>query len=133
MASPYEQYENLTNKEKEYVLKHPAHIMTIKESKEAAFAETKKQFGRNGRNDKSDAFRHCYWSALLSKELGYTNALEFTTAHESSPANIQSEKTMDLYNNKLGLQIGQNKKSTLSVSMQCLAALRGGKLKVIKP
>jgi len=133
MTTPYEQYENLTKKEKEYVLKHPDHILTIKESKEIAFAETKKQFGKNGRNDKSDAFRHCYWSALLSKELGYSNALEFTTAHESSPLNIKAEKTMDLHNNKIGLKIGQNKKSTLSISLQCLAALRGGKLKVIKP
>ena len=40
---------------------------------------------------------------------------------------------MDLHNNKVGIKIGQNKNSNLSISMQCLAALRGGKLKVIKP
>jgi len=133
MASAYDQFKNLTDKEKNYVLKHPHHINTIKESKEEAFSETKKHFGKNGRNDKSDAFRHCYWSAILSKELGYVNALEFTTAHESSPLNPKNEKKMDLHNNKIGLKIGQNKKSKLSLSMQCLAALRGGKLKVIKP
>lgn len=133
MPTVYEQYENLTEKEKTYVLKHPHHISIIKESKEKAYSETIKQFGKNGRNDKSDAFRHCYWSALLSKELGYTNALEFTTAHESSSLNPKNEKAMDLYNNKIGLKIGQNKKSTLSVAMQCLAVLRGGQLKVIKP
>ena len=115
------------------MLKNPGHILFIKESKEIAFTETKKQFGVNGRNDKSDAFRHCYWSALLSKELGYTNALEFTTAHESSPNNIKPEKAMDLHNKKVGLKIRQNKNSNLSITMQCLAALRGGKLKIIKP
>jgi len=42
MTTPYEQYENLTKQEKEYVLKNPGHILTIKESKETAFSETKK-------------------------------------------------------------------------------------------
>ena len=42
MATPYEQFVNLTKKEKEYVFKHPGHILTIKESKEIAFSETKK-------------------------------------------------------------------------------------------
>jgi len=54
-------------------------------------------------------------SVLLSKEIGCTNALEFTAVHESSPNNIQSEKAMDLHNNKVGLKTGQNKKSTLSI------------------
>lgn len=131
MASLYDQFQNLTENEKVYFLKHPHHTVTIKDSKERAFSETKKVFGRNGRNDRSDAFRHCYWSALLSKELGYLNALEFTTAHESSPLNDKSEKKMDLFNNSVGLKIGQNKESSLTISEQCLAALKGNKLKVI--
>ena len=132
MPNLYDQFQNLTEDEKIYLLKHPFHASSIKESKEKAFAETKKIFGVNGRNDSSDAFRHCYWSALLSKELGYLNALEFTTAHESSPVNPKNEKEMDLYNNAIGLKIGQNKDVTDSLSAQCMSALKGGKLKVIK-
>jgi len=133
MTSTYDQYNNLTEKEKSYIKANPHHITTIKESKGAAYSETKKIFGVNGRNDKSDAFRHCFWSALLSKDLGYTNALKFTTAHESSPHNPTNEKAMDLHNNKVGLSIGQNKKSLNILSLQCQAALKNNKLKVIKP
>ena len=56
-----------------------------------AFAETQRRVGIDGHNDKSDAFRHCFWSAILSRELGFMNALEFTTAHESSPTNPPNE------------------------------------------
>jgi hypothetical protein len=69
----------------------------------------------------------------LSREIGYANVLEFAAAHESSPNNIQFEKVVDLHNNKVCLKTGQNKKSTLSIFIRCLAALRGGKLKVVKP
>lgn len=133
MASAYEQYQNLTEKEKAYIKTHPHHVSAIKDSKGIAVKETKRIFGRNGRNDKSDAFRHCFWSALLSKELGYANALKFTTAHESSPLNPTNEKTMDLHNNKVGLKIGQGKKSIKTLSLQCHVALKSNKLKVITP
>ncbi|WP_433963224.1 DUF6973 domain-containing protein [Vibrio parahaemolyticus] len=36
-----------------------------KKAKDVAFFETESRFGINGHNDKSDAFRHCYWSARL--------------------------------------------------------------------
>ncbi len=122
MTSTYEQYKNLTQEEKEYVKLHPTHIFFLKESRELAFSETKRMFGIDGRNDKSDAFRHCYWSALLSRELGYINALKFTNAHESSPLNDSLEKAMDLHNNSVGLKIGHNKLPSSPLSNECIAA-----------
>jgi len=133
MSEAYDQYQNLTLKEKVYIKRYPSHILIIKETKEKAFKQTKKLFGFNGHNDKSDAFRHCYWSALLSKEIGYANALVFTTAHESSPLNPKNEKSMDLHNNLFGLKIGLHKKSDSMMSMQCIMALKKGQLKVIRP
>lgn len=130
MAGAYEKYENLTRKEKEYVKIHPTHIFFLKESRELAFSETKRIFGVNGRNDKSDAFRHCYWSALLSRKLGYINALEFTNAHESSSLNDPLEKTMDLHNNSVGLKIGHSKLPSSPLSNECIAALNADLLKV---
>lgn len=55
-----------------------------------------------------DAFRHCYWSALLSREIGYIDALLFTNAHENYDENPPEEKRMDLYNNRIGLEIGRS-------------------------
>ena len=103
----YDQYKHLTLEEQRYIKSHPQHAWSIKESKEIAFEETKKRFGMNGKNDRSDAFRHCFWSAILSRDLGYDAALKFTNAHESDPRNPADEKAMDLHNNAVGLSIGR--------------------------
>jgi hypothetical protein len=131
LTTTYDQLNHLTPREKQYIQKHPLDALTIKKAKETALAETKRRFGRNGRNDKSDAFRHCFWSALLARDIGYANALEFTTAHESSPTNGPAEKQMDLYNNRVGLHIGRAKGADPILSARCLEALAKGQLKVL--
>ncbi|MBD8512091.1 hypothetical protein L6J37_04400 [Photobacterium sp. WH77] len=87
---------------------------------------------KNGRNDASDAFRHCFWSALMARDLGYMNAQRFTNAHESSPDNPFMEKKMDLHNNDVGLRIGARGGSDSSLSNACMAALQGGELMIIQ-
>lgn len=53
-----------------------------------------------------DAFRHAYWSALLTKNFGEEWARQFTTAHEGLPGvNPADREAMDLYNNEVGRQI----------------------------
>ena len=68
----YEQWNNLTPAEKAVItaltLRNPAAPLIIKNSKDVAFNETTAKFGYNGRNDKSDAFRHCFWSATLARD-----------------------------------------------------------------
>lgn len=131
LPSVVQQFLQLTSDEKIYIFMYPEHATAIKASKETAYAETRRRFGRNGHNDRSDAFRHCFWSALLSREIGYAAALRFTTAHESSPSNDPSEKVMDLHNNSVGLKIGRAKGSDQALSHRCMAALNSGQLKVL--
>lgn len=52
-----------------------------------------------------DAFRHAYWSALLTKNFGGEWAGQFTTAHEGVPGNPADREAMDLHNNEVGRQI----------------------------
>jgi hypothetical protein len=130
-SSVLEQFQQLTRDEKIFSLMYPEYAAAIKESKETAYAETRRRFGRNGHNDRSDAFRHCFWSALLSRDIGYGAALRFTTAHESSPTNDPAERAMDLHNNTVGLKIGRAKGSNQSLSQRCMAALNAGQLKVL--
>lgn len=130
-VSIYDQFNKLTPQEQSYIKRHPHHAFSIKEAKELAFKETVKRFGKNGHNDRSDAFRHCFWSALLASEIGYSGALNFTTAHESSPTNDPREKEMDLHNNHVGLNIGRTPSSSQTLSIQCMTALAAGKLKVL--
>lgn len=132
MATVYDQFNSLTPAEQEYVKGHPHHVLIIEEAKSTAFSETQRRFGINGHNDRSDAFRHCFWSALLSRELGFMNALEFTTAHESSPSNPPNEKEMDLHNNRVGLHIGRQGGSNASIALKCMEVLPSGHLKVIR-
>jgi hypothetical protein len=130
-SSVFQQFLQLTNDERVYILMYPEHAAAIKASRETAYEETRRRFGRNGQNDRSDAFRHCFWSALLSREIGYAAALRFTTAHESSPTNDPAEKAMDLHNNSVGLKIGWSKASDQMLSLRCMAALNSGQLKVL--
>lgn len=131
MATLYGQYRRLTPQEQAYLRNNPHHAMILKEARELAFAETIRRFRRNGHNDKSDAFRHCFWSALLARDIGFQDAMRFTTAHESSPKNRLEEKRMDLHNNRVGLNIGRSTGTNEILSARCMAALRAGKLKVL--
>ncbi|PXF31500.1 hypothetical protein WH50_09570 [Pokkaliibacter plantistimulans] len=124
---------HLTDAEKKYLTSHPHHAFAIRAAKDKAFAETVTRFSRNGRNDKSDAFRHCYWTALLARDIGHANAQRFTTAHESDPNNPANEKSMDLHNNAVGLSIGLSMADDAKLSQQCMNALLAGRLQVITP
>lgn len=129
--SVYDQFKQLTPQEQQYIQRHPHHAFAIRSSKEKAYEETRKRFGINGRSDKSDAFRHCFWSAVLARDIGYTGALQFTTAHESSPLNPNKEKAMDLHNNVAGLAIGRMGGSDQVLGQRCMAALLSGQLQVL--
>lgn len=128
-----DQLFRLTEAERSYLFFHPHHAFAIQSSKETALAETTRRFGRNGRNDRSDAFRHCFWSAVLARDLGYENARKFTTAHESKPGNPIKEKEMDLHNNAQGLKIGRHGGDTVVLSQKCMSELTAGRLKAISP
>ena len=138
----YEQRSNLTPAEKAVIAAMAANPATvgkiplIKLSKDTAFNETVRRFGRNGRNDRTDAFRHCFWSSVLSRDIGYFWAKAFTDAHETNPDNPPDEKEMDLHNNSVGLKIGFFyfiPDSNTNLSDKCFKALENGELKVINP
>lgn len=128
----YKQYNSLKDDEKEYLKLNPHHSFAIKKARDVAFSTTKSRFGRNGHNDKSDAFRHCFWSAMLARDIGYKNALKFTTAHEDFPENPANEKDMDLHNNKVGIRLGLSMASNDKLAHYCHTSLLVGRLKVIK-
>jgi hypothetical protein len=95
-----------------------------------------KRFGGGSlHNGAGDAFRHCYWNALLARDIGKDNALEFTTAHENRPGNPVDERDMDLWNNAVGADIGAAGAmfSDAVLAAKCHDALTNGKLKVLTP
>ena len=135
-----EQWNSLTPAEKAVIaslgLKDPMKLEIIRLSKDKAFNETRSKFGNNGHNDDSDAFRHCFWSATLARDLGYFWAKLFTDAHETKPSQPPAEKEMDLHNNAVGLKIGFyyfSRDTDQVLSSKCFKALKNGELKVISP
>lgn len=94
-----------------------------------------------------DAFRHAYWMARLSQEIGESAARSLGKAHEKEnyltfknnkledgivPDEISSE--MDLYNNEQGLKlVSANKNMSKEVLINTIVkAIKSGKMKIIK-
>lgn len=129
-------FTNLTPSEKIFLLRHPQLVSVIKNNAEKALLEARKKFpGASLHNGEGDAFRHCFWSALLARDIGASYAKQFTTAHENYSDNPPKERGMDLYNNSVGFSIGLEypKASDGLLSMRCMAALLKGKLMTSLP
>ncbi|MGW1739040.1 WXG100 family type VII secretion target [Nocardia sp. NPDC001965] len=56
-------------------------------------------------DDQTDAFRHAYWNALMTREFGEDWTKEYTFKHEGRPDNASVREAMDLYNNEIGRTI----------------------------
>ncbi|MEU1982459.1 hypothetical protein [Nocardia sp. NPDC019395] len=56
-------------------------------------------------DDHTDAFRHAYWNALMTREFGEDWTTEYTSKHEGRPDNASVREAMDLYNNEIGRTI----------------------------
>jgi len=97
-----------------------------------------------GNAQQIDAFRHTYWMALLTQEIGWRKAKKLGLAHEKGnykdykkhrnedgviPDKISSD--MDLYNNTVGIEIGK-KTNQLGFAEQIILAIKAGKCKIIK-
>jgi len=124
--------QKLTPAEKIHLILFPEQAPSIRHAVDVALFESQRRFRGGARNTASDAFRHCFWSALVSRDIGYGSALRYTKAHEDFPDNPPAEKAMDLHNNAVGLNIGRFGGEDQIVASRCMAALTSGKLKIIE-
>ena len=124
-------WHRLTHAEKKYLAQHPIHAAVIEKNALTALAEAKHRFGAGSlHNGDGDAFRHCYWSALMSRDLGYDNAKTFVSAHENFTGNPVREKEMDMHNNHEGLILGATwPRKNLELATLCYEYLLKGKLR----
>lgn len=151
-TSAFKKFSHLSRPEKCWALRHPfilkktwnitQHVLKITDS----IAEVKTLDGdKNG--GQVDAFRHAYWMAKLTQEIGWRKSLKLGRAHEK--ANYidfkkhrledgthpdKASGDMDLYNNKTGSVIGKSNKETEDKEIQILVidAIIAGKMKIIK-
>ena len=122
---PYDKIPELTLEEIILVTRFPLQALEIRKNAEIAERETEALFGKNGWNDKSDAFRYCYFNILNSISCGVVLARRFGNAHEERSDQSALEKRMDLHNNKVGYDIfkkysGLDKRSASDKAMDAL-------------
>lgn len=100
-----------------------------------AQTETKRRFGINGMDDKSDAFRHAFWNALMANGHGVSFAKTIADNHEKYNPGSALANQMDLYNNAQGRSVrnfGSVCYLEADLSNAVYSLLTSGKLKYIK-
>ena len=76
---------------------------------------TEATFGKQGKGDESDAFRHAFWQATNTQDVGESFTRKWSDAHEyGTPTNeVRTDLYMDIHNNDVGIEIGKaNPKAT---------------------
>lgn len=79
---------------------------------------------------KGDAYRHCYWSARMTIDMGAAVAKGFGDRHEAGSSG--EDKRMDLSNNATGRSVGSSYRTYSSASNRCEMLARTGKLVTLK-
>ncbi len=105
-------WNDLNYKEKDILLYDMGFykVSDIEDNAAVATAMTISVYGDNGKGDESDAFRHAYWQALNTQDVGVSFTQKWSDAHEySTPVNeLGTDIYMDIHNNNVGVEIGPN-------------------------
>lgn len=147
--SNFKKFKQLSCAEKCWVVWHP--FVAKKAIKVSELArkiteevKTAKLLNGKGNGDQIDAFRHTFWMAKLTQEIGWRRAKKLGKAHEKGnykdykkhrledgdlPDKISSE--MDLYNNNVGIEIGK-KSVNFELKNIVISTILQGKCKIIK-
>ncbi len=147
--SKFKKFRRLSGPEKCWVIFHPfvaKKALKISEKTRQITKEIQQQnvLKGNGNGGQIDAFRHTFWMASLTQEIGKRRARGLGRKHEKGnykdykkreledgviPDKISSE--MDLFNNEVGIEIGE-KSSALELQSIVVAAVKNGRCKIIK-
>ena len=147
--SNVKQFKKLSCPEKWWVIWHPFVAKKAMKISQMARETTKiiqqqKLLRGSGNGDQVDAFRHTFWMANLTRQIGWRKAKKLGKAHEKGnyrdyrkhrkedgtfPDKAGSE--MDLYNNIVGILIG-NMKSDVELEDLVISFIEKGMCKIIK-
>ncbi len=150
--SNFTKFKKLSSPKKWWVILHPfkakkALLISKDVNKVSDSIKKTKLLDGDHAGGQVDAFRHAYWMARLTEEIGKSAARSLGKAHEKEnylmykkrkleegivPDEISSE--MDLYNNEIGLTLTNkgNKTPRKGLIYRVINAILEGKMKVIK-
>lgn len=124
-----------SSEEKRLIKAHPGNAQTSIHLAYLAGSVTALLFlPRNYHNNNGDAFRHCFWSSLIAKEISTDWARLWTMAHEMNASPSNKYRQMDEFNNIQGTQILKSNPSLSTVSLirRCLDLVENGSLREVK-
>ena len=147
--SNFKKFRKLSGPEKCWVIFHPfvakkALKISEKARETAKEIQQKNMLKGNGNGGQIDAFRHTFWMASLTQEIGKRRARSLGRKHEKGnykdykkrrlengviPDEISSK--MDLFNNDVGIKIGE-KSDGLELQNIVVEAVLKGICKIIK-
>ncbi len=147
--SNIKKFKQLSCPEKWWVVLHPFVVkktlkITEESRKVSKLVMQEKLLKGTGNSGQIDAFRHTFWMASLTQKIGWRRAKKLGKAHEKGnyrdykkhrledgtlPDKISSE--MDLFNNDVGIRIGETA-HTLEIENIVIEAVKEGKCKIIK-
>ena len=147
--SNIKKFRQLSCPEKWWVVWHPFVAkktlkITQEARKETEIVMHQKLLRGTGNAEQVDAFRHTFWMASLTQEIGRRRAKKLGKAHEKGnyrdykkqklEDGVVSDKIssdMDLYNNNIGIEIGK-KTTKLALKKIVIETILQGKCKIIK-
>lgn len=139
---PYDKWNKITECERDFFRSNPQHLYTARGNKAKAEKVAWERFGNcNTPNDRpmlntiGDAYRHAYFAALNTHNMGYNSAKSLGDAHEcDTPSNKLDQKQMDIHNNAWGYHYG----STISTITESqfyttfMNAFNSGQIKILQ-
>ncbi len=145
-------FSKLSKPERTWVTFHPfksktAFMISREALKVKDSIAINKGIGTDNSGGKLDAFKHSYWMARLTQDIGKSAANRLGKAHEKGNYQTYKKKRledgllpdkqssdMDLFNNQIGIEVGTSfKKSSRTALMRKLIdALEKGNLRVLK-
>gem|GEM_PF-4051842 len=106
---------------------------TARQDSNTASSAAQRSFASSLHNGKGDAFRHCYWSALMTIHMGRATAAGFGDRHEMIDGNPNIERVMDQRNNAIGRDsVGISTGSPSVAASRCASRARSGALWTIE-
>ncbi len=127
-------YPGGMNKAEAKFCANPLHSSSCAKAKAAATDasnQASKKFPRSTLyQGRGDAFRHCYWSARMTIDMGAKEAQGFGDRHEAYSSG--KDKQMDLNNNATGRTIGSKYPTHRAASSRCEYLAKNGKLVTLK-
>lgn len=145
-------FKELGFAEKVWAITHPfvakkALKISVSANRISQLDSIQKKLGMDANGGLLDAFRHAYWMAKLSQEIGNKKALKLGEAHEKKNYRDfkrkrleegfipdKASQQMDLKNNRVAIKL-TNKKNKLTddeIIREVLFAIKNGQLSMIK-